>query len=601
MARDRFKNNEPEEVELELISSKAADGRSNNVGPSNETKTKQLQMIFETNAHFMPLLYPLLFPHGDEGFHLKISLMGKNGGPPPKVIEGDDDGEESKQRCYVSIWEYYAYKLMIRLTEGLTPHLSGRVWQQYIVDAFTTVEQYCLEWIIRNQKTIRSDLYNSIRDSLRKGDFDTTCQGKNDFSYSPCMSDGKCGCHFSKRYNGHTFFDDCGFPVYRRRMMGRTVEKNKQQLDNQFVVPYNRDLLLRFQCPMNLEICNNYRSLKYLFKYYLKGHDTATMMIRRKNGLPLNSEKGKTIDEVRNFLDGRYVCESEAAWELLGYDIHYRYSSVERLPIHVEGDATYFRDLRTINGRTYNTYKESCEVLGLLKDDNQWHSALREPFKLRSMFVHILTNCPVADPLKLWTNNGNFLSDDILYNKRKKYGNVELKLSDADLENYTLAEVEKLLNGVGKSLKDFPNMPYPGDIYMHSTTNWLIEEETGYYKNQQFEEHSNNFQSLNSEQLHVYNSVLEAVNKGEGCLFFVYGSGGCGKTFLWKTLCCRLRSKGKIVLPVASSGIAATLLPGGRTSHSRFHIPLKLDRYFVAGIKHRSNIAELIKNTSLVI
>ncbi|XP_074376962.1 uncharacterized protein LOC141718477 [Apium graveolens] len=61
------------------------------------------------------------------------------------------------------------------------------------------------------------------------------------------------------------------------------------------------------------------------------------MMIRRKKGLPSNSEKGKTIDEVRHFLDGRYVCASEAAWRLLGYDIHYRYPSVERLPVHVEG------------------------------------------------------------------------------------------------------------------------------------------------------------------------------------------------------------------------------------------------------------------------
>ncbi|XP_074377754.1 uncharacterized protein LOC141719277 [Apium graveolens] len=238
--------------------------------------------------------------------------------------------------------------------------------------------------------------------------------------------------------------------------------------------------------------------------------------------------------------------------------------------------ATSFRDLRTINGRTYNTYKGTCEVLGLLKDDNQWHSVLREnaesgmPFQLRSMFVHILTNCPVADPLKLWTDNWKFLSDDILYNKWKKSGNVELKLSDADLENYTLAEVEKLLNGVGKSLKDFPNMPYPEDIYMHSTTNRLIEEDTGYDKNQQFEEHSKNFQSLNSEQLQVYNSVFR-------------------------------RSEGKIVLLVTLSGIAATLLLGGRTSHSRFHIPLKLDRYSVAGIKYGSDIVELLKNTSLVI
>ena len=107
--------------------------------------------------------------------------------------------------------------------------------------------------------------------------------------------------------------------------------------------------------------------------------------------------------------------------------------------------ATSFRDLRTVDGRTYTTFKEACEVLGLLKDDSQWHCAIREnaesgmPFQLRSMFVHILTNCPVADPLKLWTDNWKLLSEDIEYNKRKISGNQNLNLSDADLENYTLA------------------------------------------------------------------------------------------------------------------------------------------------------------------
>lgn len=84
-------------------------------------------------------------------------------------------------------------------------------------------------------------------------------------------------------------------------------------------------------------------------------------------------------------------------------------------------------------------------------------------------------------------------------------------------------------------------------------------------------------------------------------MFFVYGSGGCGKTFVWKTLCARLLSEGNIVLPVASSGIAATLIPGGRTTHSRFHIPLKLDHISVAGIKHGTHKAEMIKKTSLII
>ena len=54
-------------------------------------------------------------------------------------------------------------------------------------------------------------------------------------------------------------------------------------------------------------------------------------------------------------------------------------------------------------------------------------------------------------------------------------------------------------------------------------------------------------------------------------------------------------------MPVASSGIAATLLPGGRTAHSRFKIPLKLDEDSTCSISHNSDIAELIKQTSLII
>lgn len=59
--------------------------------------------------------------------------------------------------------------------------------------------------------------------------------------------------------------------------------------------------------------------------------------------------------------------------------------------------------------------------------------------------------------------------------------------------------------------------------------------------------------------------------------------------------------KKKIVLPVASSGIAATLLPGGRTAHSRFKIPLKLDEESSCSIPHNSDIAKLIKQTRLII
>ncbi|CAN1819977.1 ATP-dependent DNA helicase PIF1 [Linum perenne] len=77
---------------------------------------------------------------------------------------------------------------------------------------------------------------------------------------------------------------------------------------------------------------------------------------------------------------------------------------------------------------------------------------------------------------------------------------------------------------------------------------------------------------------------MDSVEKGTGQCFFVEGAGGTGKTFLWKVITAKLRSEGKIVLCVASSGIAALLMPGGRTAHSRFHIPIKLTKFCIEAL-----------------
>ncbi|KAL1367836.1 hypothetical protein AAHE18_02G078300 [Arachis hypogaea] len=78
---------------------------------------------------------------------------------------------------------------------------------------------------------------------------------------------------------------------------------------------------------------------------------------------------------------------------------------------------------------------------------------------------------------------------------------------------------------------------------------------------------------------------MAGINSREGGVFFLYGYGGTRKAFVWRTLAYALRSKGDIVLIVASSGIASLLLPGGRTAHSRFAIPLNLDEFSTCNIK----------------
>lgn len=62
-----------------------------------------------------------------------------------------------------------------------------------------------------------------------------------------------------------------------------------------------------------------------------------------------------------------------------------------------------------------------------------------------------------------------------------------------------------------------------------------------------------------------------------------------------------LRSKGEIVLIVTSSGISALLVPGGRTAHSRFKIPLNIDDYLTCEITPKDPLANLICHAKLII
>jgi ATP-dependent DNA helicase PIF1 len=78
-------------------------------------------------------------------------------------------------------------------------------------------------------------------------------------------------------------------------------------------------------------------------------------------------------------------------------------------------------------------------------------------------------------------------------------------------------------------------------------------------------------------------------------MFFVDGFGGSGKTYLWNAFSFHFRAEGKIVINVASSGIASLLLPGGRTAHSQFAIPLVLTEESVCRLDNRGKKAELLE------
>jgi hypothetical protein len=69
---------------------------------------------------------------------------------------------------------------------------------------------------------------------------------------------------------------------------------------------------------------------------------------------------------------------------------------------------------------------------------------------------------------------------------------------------------------------------------------------------------------------------MQNVNNGVGEIFVVDAPGGTGKTFLRKLIQAAIRSHNDMAVALASSGIAATLLPGGRTAESALKVPLNM-------------------------
>eukprot|EP00794_Sanderia_malayensis_P013294 gene13294-biopygen10605 len=160
-----------------------------------------------------------------------------------------------------------------------------------------------------------------------------------------------------------------------------------------------------------------------------------------------------------------------------------------------------------------------------------------------------------------------------------------------------LADIQKNLHIHGKSLNDFPEMPQLPANYaqpQQPADEINIEQER--------EQGQRMFEQLNSEQLHIHNTIVQAIEtqSPDNC-FFLGGPAGTGKTFLYNTLVHNLQASGHKVKCVAYSGIAATLLINGRTAHSTFQIPIPLLDDSTCNIKAQGLRAQQLRNTTLFI
>jgi len=261
--------------------------------------------------------------------------------------------------------------------------------------------------------------------------------------------------------------------------------------------------------------------------------------------------------------------------------------------------------LRTYEGHLYPDFQSACLARGLLASDEEWDICLTEAgliqsgHQLRQLFVTILLGNSPANPRKLFDTHRHNLSDDCRFHLQR-YFHLPYP-SDDQITTLALQYIDTLLQKAGKTLTDY-SLPKP--LFTFDDFNGvsrILAEEISYdidILNQRWQQ---DYPKANLQQKHVLDAVTAKVDANEGGLFFIDGPAGTGKTFVENLILAYVRGHHKIALAVASSGIASILLEGGRTSHSRFKIPLDVVHDSVCDIKAQSALAELIRRTDLII
>ncbi|TKR59316.1 hypothetical protein L596_029006 [Steinernema carpocapsae] len=269
--------------------------------------------------------------------------------------------------------------------------------------------------------------------------------------------------------------------------------------------------------------------------------------------------------------------------------------------LNVKG-ATSFENLRTVRvvddsgvttEVTFRTYSEAAKALGLLRGDEEWEECMREasahqmPFQLRTLFVVIVCECAPGSACDLYERFKREMSEDFIF---RFDNNEELGIEAG------YADLERRLNQNGKSLSSF-GMALPRRS---------LEEITGDSEviNEAEERRLGEEMSalLNSEQKSVVDEILEQLESGDASqarCHFIDGPGGSGKTFIYRTLIHILRGRGLKFAAMAYTGIAAQLLPNGKTIHAHFKLSLGNDA--VANVIPRTREGLLLRDASLII
>ena len=240
-----------------------------------------------------------------------------------------------------------------------------------------------------------------------------------------------------------------------------------------------------------------------------------------------------------------------------------------------------------------------------MDDDAEYDQCLTEASlmqtgsQLRHLFVSLIKECTPTDPAALWEKFKIHICDDLKWFLQR---GLVPHATDNDALDYGLYLISKDLSYSGIHLQTIEGMPLPDfNRWSELEGNELIAQQLAFDVTEQRQIANTRIPQLNDGQRDAFEAIVNAVLSNNPQIFFLHGPAGTGKTFCYNTLCYRLRADKKIVVCVASSGIASLLLLGGRTAHSTFKIPIELFEGKACNIKKQSALGDLIHRIDLII
>ncbi|GJS94912.1 helicase [Tanacetum coccineum] len=530
----------------------------NNTGP---------QRILELHPRYMALQYPLLFPYGEDGFGKKISYH-------------SNTGSQKMKRGYVTMKEYYAYLIQHRHNQGTTFLLGERLFQKYLVDVVTAVEEQRLKWIRNNQDTLRVDLYHNLCDVVTRGDTSATCLGKR--IVLPRSFIG------SLRYMMQNYQDVMALcQAYGNPNLFITFTSNQRWAEISKMLAHVSGQKSHDRPEIGTRVFK--MKLTELLDDFTKKHIFGDCCAEFQNrGLPhahillwLEERfKCTTPDEINDIISAELPY---LAKDLDGYKVVFEYmlhepcsKDAKYAPCTTEGKCSkhfpkVFLAETVIDEDGYPIYHRMDNKVTAIKGPNRATIVIQE--NVMAGADGALVQISQVDEIKNYLNltlrdfenfsalleregiNITMFTEWFELNKKDTYARqfTYAEIPQHYIRNYCLLEIQKLLNRHGRSLAEFQYLPHPNPRLLTNLDNRLIKEALNFDVNKNKVEHEQLHSLLNPEQRLIYDKVIEYVHSESSQFYFIHGPRGKGKTFVYRTIIATLRSVQMIVLVVASS------------------------------------------------